>query len=70
MKPMIALLSRQLTTDEVATKVAEQGRRIELLESELAAPHESTKAFAAASDFERRLATPEAKTGTASRIAR
>ncbi len=59
MKPIIALMSRRLTTDEMTLRVAEQGHKIELLEAELAAMHESMKRLSAATEFERQLAGPQ-----------
>jgi hypothetical protein len=59
MKPMIALFSRRMAGEQVTAQVAEQGRRIELLESELAAMHESMKTFLAAAEFERQLSGPD-----------
>ncbi len=58
LKPILALLSRRLPADEVAAQVAQQGRRIELLESELAAMNESMKRLAAAAEFQRELSGP------------
>ncbi len=58
MKPIIALLGRRLAADDVGAQVAQQGRRIELLESELAAMNESMKRLAAATEFQRELAAP------------
>ncbi len=59
MKPIIALLSRRAATDELTVQVAEQGHKIELLEAELAAMHESMKRLAAAAEFQRELAGPQ-----------
>ncbi len=59
MKPILALMSRRLVTDELTVRVAEQGRKIELLEAELAALHESMKRLSAATEFERQLAGPQ-----------
>ncbi len=58
LKPILALLSRRVAADEVVAQVAQQGRRIELLESELAAVNESMKRLAAAAEFQRELAGP------------
>ncbi len=58
MKPIIALLGRRLAADDVAVHLAQQARRIELLESELAAMNESMKRLAAASEFQRELSGP------------
>ncbi len=58
LKPILALLSRRVAGDEVVAQVAQQGRRIELLESELAAVNESMKRLAAAAEFQRELAGP------------
>ncbi len=58
LKPILALLGRRVAADEVVAQVAQQGRRIELLESELAAVNESLKRLAAASEFQRELAGP------------
>ncbi len=59
MKPIIALMSRRLVTDELTVRVAEQGHKIELLEAELTAMHESMKRLSAATEFERQLAGPQ-----------
>ncbi len=58
LKPILALLSRRVAADEVVAQVAQQGRRIELLESELAAMNESMKRLAVATEFQRELAGP------------
>ncbi len=58
LKPIIALMSRRLVTDEATVRLAEQGKKIELLEAELAAMHESMKRLSAAAEFERQLAAP------------
>ncbi len=55
MKPLVALFTRRMATEDVRSQLSEQGRRIELLENELAAMHESMKALRAATDFERQL---------------
>ncbi len=59
MKPIIALMTRRLTTDEMTLRVAQQGHKIELLEAELTAMHESVKRLSAATEFERQLAGPQ-----------
>ncbi len=61
LKPIIALLSRRTAANDVATQVAQQGRRIELLESELAVMHESIKRLTAATEFQRQLLTPDSR---------
>ncbi len=59
MKPLISLLGRRLATQDLAAQVSEQNRRIEVLEGELAAMHESVKTLTAAAEFERQLSAPE-----------
>jgi hypothetical protein len=58
MKPVIALYTRRLAADDLATEVSEQARRIEALEAELADMQDSVKALTTATEFERRLAAP------------
>ncbi len=58
LKPIIGLLTRRMASDDVAGQVAQQARRIELLESELAATNESLKRLTAATEFQRELAGP------------
>ncbi len=59
MKPIVALLTRRTASEDVLAQVAQQARRIELLESELAAMNESLKRLAAATEFQRELARPQ-----------
>ncbi len=62
MKPLVSLFSRRLATLDLAAQVSEQSRRIEVLEGELAAVHESVKTMAAAAEFQRQLSAPEGST--------
>ncbi len=56
MKPLIALFSRRIVGDQLTAQVTEQARRIDLLESELAATQEAVKALTVATEFEHQLA--------------
>ncbi len=58
MKPIITLLARRTASDEMTGRLAEQGHKIELLEAELTAMHESMKRLTAATEFQRELAGP------------
>ncbi len=59
MKPIIALLARRTVTDETTVHLAEQGHKIELLEAELAAMHESMRRLTAATEFQQELTGPQ-----------
>ena len=56
MKPVISLFNRRFATEELAASVADQARRIDLLESELASLNEAMRSLSAASEFQRQLA--------------
>ena len=63
LKPLLALLRQRVGSADTTAQLAEQSRRIGLLEAELADLHDSVKALTAAADFDRRLAARDPTPG-------
>jgi TolA-binding protein len=63
MKPLLQFLARRSQAHEASAALAQHARRLELLESELAALHQSIQTLQEQADFERRLSSGKAGAG-------